>query len=351
MNNLVEQAQNFRDWWFGELRACLPEGLRQRLFAHKDLLLVEASESQITIAVAGPDGQRPLDSFDVDAPDTAERLMQEVRSQRKGRDIALVLPPAMTLAKVVELPLAVEENLAQVLSYEMDKHTPFKASQVYFGYRVVDRRSSQGRLRVRLVVVPREELDRWRSRLMDWGLDPARIIAPGDRDLNLLPRSASVMTRWGARINAALIALMLALVFAILVTPLVYMRQAVVTLNHEVARLDGAVAEAGMLQEKIADLEHQAGYLVNRRLERPYVAEILDEAARVLPDHTWVQSLEISGNSLSLSGVSESASGLIELIENSAMFEGVAFAAPVTRHPATGGDMFRISARLARAHR
>ena len=37
------------------------------------------------------------------------------------------------------MPAATEENLPQVLSFEMDRLTPFRSDEVYFDHRVVGR--------------------------------------------------------------------------------------------------------------------------------------------------------------------------------------------------------------------
>ena len=57
------------------------------------------------------------------------------------------------------LPIAAEDNLRQVLAFEMDRQTPFKADQVYFDYRLGEREAAARNLQVELIVVPRAPLD------------------------------------------------------------------------------------------------------------------------------------------------------------------------------------------------
>ena len=70
--------------------------------------------------------------------------------------VVLRLDPALAIVQPVELPLVAEENLGQVLAYQMDRETPFTADRVYFDYRVVDRDRPAQLLGAELVVIPGE---------------------------------------------------------------------------------------------------------------------------------------------------------------------------------------------------
>lgn len=330
-------------WWLAELRFLLPRRLRERVESGTVPLRLEIQGDE---AVAVGTGSGESAWFDLGVSGHPQRLASLLRARRGHRDVALVLPAGDSLARVIDLPLAVEENLAQVLSYEMDRHTPFSAAQVHYGFRVLERRPEQGRIRVRLVVAPRATIDSWLHRFSQWGIVPERVESHADESINLLPTARGRSVRRGARWNAILSAVVVAMLLALVIVPLWHMRQVAVLLTQEVSALERAARDATDLQQRYDDLRRQVDFLVHRRSGRPYTVHVLDELARVLPDHTWVQSLEISGPAVTIHGSSRSASGLIEIIEASPVFEGVSFAAPVTKHPQTGADVFRISARL-----
>lgn len=64
------------------------------------------------------------------------------------RDAFVVLPRQEVLFCAVSLPLAATENLRQVLEYELERHIPYRAHEVYFDYQVLDK----GEEKVRLLV-------------------------------------------------------------------------------------------------------------------------------------------------------------------------------------------------------
>ena len=84
----------------------------------------------------------------------ADRLEYELG--RDGGDL-LELPAERVLQRTVDLPLAAAENLREVLGFEMDRHTPFKAEDVAFDYHIVSTDRQTKRLLVDLTVAPRIE--------------------------------------------------------------------------------------------------------------------------------------------------------------------------------------------------
>ena len=70
-------------------------------------------------------------------------------------------------ARTLVLPAAVEENLRQALAYDLDRHTPFKAEELYFDAVVIDRDAARGTITVDLAAARRTVVDpalraRWR---------------------------------------------------------------------------------------------------------------------------------------------------------------------------------------------
>ena len=58
--------------------------------------------------------------------------------------LLVALPARDVLRKRIVLPAAAEENYRQVLAYDLDRHTPFKAEELYFDAAIVDRDAAKG---------------------------------------------------------------------------------------------------------------------------------------------------------------------------------------------------------------
>ena len=73
--------------------------------------------------------------------------------------IFLGLPRNKLLLKYADLPLAVEENLAATLAYELGKYFPFPADELYYDFTVINRDEQQGRLKILIAAVKKNEID------------------------------------------------------------------------------------------------------------------------------------------------------------------------------------------------
>jgi general secretion pathway protein L len=68
----------------------------------------------------------------------------------------LLLPANTVLIQHLSVPLLATRNLREVLGFELDKHTPFNATELYFDARVISRDKRQAK--VVLVAILRERL-------------------------------------------------------------------------------------------------------------------------------------------------------------------------------------------------
>lgn len=343
LGDLRREAGAFLAWWISELAAMLPPGLRARLHLVRERVDLRVTDEAIELNLVTAEGTRTVRRFPPDGSEAA--LLVETLAATRGKDRRLVLRLAgrAVLVRELSMPAAVEENLDQVLRYEMDRYTPFKADAVYHGHQVIGRDSAQGRVQVRLVAVPRTFLDHWLQEFGNWGVHPDRVEADQAPGVNLAPTRGPVVRRRLPSGRALLTGAVVALLVVALLLPLWKLREVVVQLNREVAQVQQAAARAQDLREERDRLLDQSLYLVERRASRYPVVNVLNELAAILPDDTWVQSLQINDRRLVIQGQSTSASGLIGRIEASPMFESVSFAAPVTRDRATGQDVFQIA--------
>lgn len=334
----------FWRWWSKELVALLPDSMRQAIAASNERLFVQVSGTNLIVFQGSIDRMQEVAQFAFDASDSA---LPDI--QAHTRQVVLLLPPTQILDTVVTLPAATEENLGEVLSFEMDRLTPFTAGQVYFGFDIVARSNAKGTIDLQLLVAPRATIDELLSVLKRAGLRPSIISAKADSErlhnINLLPRDhtqkARVATQW---LNVGLAVTILILLVTVIAIPLLQKRHLIAELEPQVAAAMEAAKEGSRLKRNIELIATGSAELLARKEARPMTIAIVDEMSRILPDNTWVSRIDIAGNEIQIQGQSEAAESLIGLIEESPSFENARFRSPVTQIPQTDSESFHLSA-------
>jgi len=323
--------------WTGELAALLPAPLRRAFGLESDPLVVELEGERLRLR---PPGGAPVET-ELAAPDRARVLK---RAGVGERDLVLRLPGERRLVRSVELPRAAETELAQVLALELDRQTPFRAEQVYFGHAVESR--GERSLKVRLWVVPREVADARLQRLAAADLRPDRVEAAAGEPL-ALPGLAERRGGIGAA-NRLLVLLLVGLFAAWAVLPQWLAERRLAGLQAERAAAAPALAEVRALAEERQRLTGGAAEAVRLKAEAPSPVRILEELSRLLPDDTFLGQFNVVDGRVEIEGATASASALVPILEGSPLFAKVTYRAPVSAEPVTKRERFQFVLELRR---
>ncbi len=340
----------FLAWWLGQLADFLPQGLRRSAFDAADALvftpigsLAQGAEA-VSVDLRRSGKETSLGHFGIGTTGLAEL------PRAASRASVLRIGDSEILTKTVTLPLAAERELEQVLAFEMDRETPFKAEDLYWIHRVIAVDRPNGRLSVRLSLVPKSTLDPLLTKLEQAGIRPTRLeISDGpDQGLSLPLEGngrhvahASARLLWPAAVCCAALAL------AAVVTPFVRQEIALSSLEREVAGGRSAAAEADNLHKEIDRLSGSAGFIDSEREKAGRPLVVLAAATRILPDDTYLTEMELRQRKLTLSGRSAGAARLIGALAADREFRNPGFSAPVTRLEALRTELFTINAEIA----
>jgi len=88
---------------------------------------------------------------------TVERFLSDFRGARAN--IFAALPRSEAFISYVHLPRAAGEDVRAAIGYEIDRHSPFAADDVYYDCHIVRHLPESGQIYVMLVVVPRAKVD------------------------------------------------------------------------------------------------------------------------------------------------------------------------------------------------
>ncbi len=346
---------NFWRWWSSELIALVPQRLRQSSANAANGLLIEVTPQAVILRrwLQGSLTEQGRVDRQSGGHDTQGIAFQALFSKLHKRDeqVALWLAETQCLVKQIELPLAAAKNLRQVLGFEMDRHTPFKAEQVYFDFRVLRVDNQKNRLAVKLVVVPRSEMDGSLDLLERWGA-PANaayvaIAVPNGDAINLMPAERNTAQTSRLRgINPGLLLLTLTLAMAAITIPIWQKRHAVIALLPIVDRAKQQARETDALRREQERLAAEFNFMLDKKQAVPPLVILLDELSRLLPDDTWVQQFNLKGKELQIQGETGSSSKLIALIESTRILHDANFRSPLTKGNMPNSERYHLMAAI-----
>jgi general secretion pathway protein L len=353
LNQLTHSVAGFFRWWVGELKSLVPAPLRHTFRRDLDILLLEFAGDSLVLRRCRGRKAHDLGAVDLTALDRADSRKAVRRALRrvdlKTVQVGVRLPEGQALRKSVELPAAAAENLRQVVSFEMNRLTPFEADDVYFDCRITRQEAGAQQIAADLVVAPKSAVEAALARAGDLGLQPSVVDVAGDGegvgvDFNLISdRLGSTSARTGAGLTAALGLLAAALCAAMIYIPLDRQRDLADELSREGAQARVEAQFVSRLRAEIDAASQAKDFIVEKKLRNPTATQALNELTRLLPDDTWLFQLRLNGEQASLYGFSASAAALVGALEAGALFHDVGFRSPVTRDLKSNLERFHLS--------
>lgn len=344
----------FFAWWGHELASLLPARWRGLLAERADALLLDVSGREMAVSRQSAQGNAELGRVNLDDPaDVQKAAFARLRGALETPDLRRIycVDGARTLRRAVSLPAAAEDNLRQVLAFEMDRQTPFKADQVYFDYRVAPRAADERNLHVELTVVPRAQLDAELAAIA--GSDPMldavdcwSDVRGGARlGLNLLPgerRYARKNLR--LRLNLALGAAAAVLLVTCMLLWLDNRASALTAMQADVAKSQNEAKQVSQLRKTLQDTIDSANFLGRKKHDTPLMVDLLEDLTKRLPDDTYLERLNVDDkNKIELQGLSDDASKLIGLLNQSTLLANPSVQGTIQPDPRTKKDRFNIT--------
>ncbi|RMG29524.1 MAG: hypothetical protein D6721_05865 [Gammaproteobacteria bacterium] len=342
-----DRIARFWHWWISTLSGMMPAVLARRWQGGPGL---EVRIAPDRLHFAGPDRGAPeavqLEGECTHLGELAPRIAARVAP---GSRVDVRLDRACLLTPVLSLPDAVLRELRSALALQVASLTPFAAEEVHFQYRVLEHDRQAGRVRVELMVLPRRELARLAEALAGAGARLGDVyvdMGEGEAPASYLLAAAEGPGRRRAAGPRWVQALAAGLLVANIAWP--YYR-----LAASDRRLETRLAE---LQARFEDLQRRnrglradqaaRDWLLRRRRETPRVLEILAVLTDQLNDATHLERLVLHDDRLTLRGVSDDATALLERLSALPLFTEAQFTSAITPAGKDGRERFVLRLRL-----
>lgn len=293
------------------------------------------------------DGKQQLvGNFKLDHSFDFQRISKKYT--RRSYQLELMLNDKQALTLQHTFPEAVLDNLTQVVSYQIDRLTPFPADAVYFNAQVAQHDKIRKEVRANIYVAPSTIVEKLVQQLSAAGIPVIQRFSTkqGAVSLNKAHEAAvETQTVWS---NWPLYIFLFAL-FASLVGPMWYKQRRLEQIDAALDTVKLTATKQLEVRDRLMAADEALRFLQERRKTAPVMLDVVEHLSAVLPANTWLERMEINGTNVQIRGESAMALSLIDALEGSPYFAKVSFKSPVTRNAANGKDKFHIEAQVEQA--
>jgi general secretion pathway protein L len=330
--------------WTGSVAVAIIAGFG-RMVSPRVVRLVEDDDGAFTVEAAAKSDNAPARIGFADGALSAPNLAPLFRGSR----VEIVLQPRRFLFRPLELPARAADFLDGIVRAQIDRLTPWSASEAVFG---CSPPTESGPESITTVIAATTRKVAMSYVQAVSGFHPAAIAVCTDVAERNAGRVKVFEQKARGHLDAARLSRVLLIVLGVVaaaslvsVVGAAYVSDNLATQESALARQISARRAAIRAGGDGGDRSPTA-VLERRKHETPASVIVLEALSQVLPDHTYVTELHLAGTKLQIVGITRDAPSLISLIEQSGHFTRATFYAPTTRSPSDPGERFHIETRI-----
>ena len=348
------KIESFIKWWLHELAAMSPTVNPITINNSKHRLNVVLRENNYQFQWEN-DGAIESIENKFTSSEALERYKQVVEKDNKLSVQAcnLLLNEKMILSREVTLPLTTEQNIENVIAYEIDRYTPFKREDVYFDVHVISKDTAEKKITVMLRVAKKSAM----SELLRF-VEDSQLLIENIYCIDANAEPVGGPLKFGDVLNSSLsqnnagstnknLLILAGILFSIaLVLPIAKNYWNAYLYDSKREEISQNVVEVKELLSTYRKMKKDIDLSASLNKKNSKVIVLLNELTTIIPDDTSLNRLSIEDGVLRMQGVSVSASRLVSALDSKQSFKNVRFVAPVTQSGVSGNENFTIEMNL-----
>lgn len=334
-SNLSTLTGQAWQWWKSELLSFMPSSSNSKTKS--------AAQYQLTCLENSYELNTIKNDTSIWRQDNLPQDWQIATSSR----VDLKINESQVLFKTIKLPLSTEENIDQVLNYEIDRFTPFNKESIYF--QIINKKTNKASnvLEIELCIIKRAFIDPIVQLTKRNEAYIGNVFIKRDDHKDVLFNIEKHELHVGevskrSKSNAFLFYIIVLLTIAVIIIPFVKTHVYMNHLNQEISLLSDQVRKVKDLQAGFSATIQGEEWIMQKAAHLPAVIEILNELTYVISDESYLDGLSLYSEELRIRGKSTSASKLLTALDKSDLVTDVQFAAPVTQSSTEELERFEI---------
>ena len=350
----VSKLSEFWQWWVSELFDILPSSNNISLNHESDMqIYIEKKKCKLELIEQNV-------SLENDESFVSSIILNKYLSaiedlgNHPADSCDLRINKNILLTRTITLPLATEENIADVVAYEIDRYTPFKKEDVYFDIDIVSKDREGNKLTAIVTVIKKNTLDEVFEFCEQSGLVLNNIYAQADSgdisELKFEGLPDNIANKNNGSSNKYMLIFTLVLLIIALIIPIAKNYWLSSKYEVEIQSMSSQLAEVKELRSEFHTLRKQADQANSLQGNSMRLIDLLDELTKIVPNDTSLARLSFEEDVVRMQGSSDSASMLIAILDSSKAFTDVEFAAPVTKNSDLDKENFTIQVKVNNAN-
>lgn len=331
-----------------EFLSMLPASWQEILGANDRRLCIRVQGEQLHLFSANDGRLSELGSLPADDESLLRKCLVRFQ-QQKNAPRYLLLDNKQVLRRMLTLPLSAESKLREVVSFEIDRQTPFTQDQIYFEARVISRNLQSKQCQVELIVLPKQALEKNLKTLgvLAADLSGADVLEDNLQTLNVNLLPSTLRTAHSSQnfwLNLGLALAGTALLVLAMNQVLNNREQVQQEWEQKVAVAKTQAKAANVFREQLKRAGKAEIFLEKFRSSQPAMLTLINDLTKRIPDDTALDKISVNEGRLVLVGQSKQAAALVGQLQGSPYISSPALAGAVQPDTRTNRDRFTLTA-------
>jgi general secretion pathway protein L len=347
--NVTASLRRRLSHWLDAVAAGL-DGLFGVFRGHRRVELIEQPDGTFLVAERGKGAAMVIEGppLRLEQDRFAEPVPEKARTKLARSPVDVVLAPSRFVFRTLELPRGASQFLDGVVRSQIDRLTPWSASEAVFGWTPpVD--TGPDRIAIQVAATSNALLAPIKQALVS--ARATHILMSTRPEEDDAPRIPLLAQHSDREDSPGRLRQLLALGLGLSALAAVVSMGAWLVMGDvygaRIAELQSQIAQRGatLLRRRDSATDQAVQALQARKRAQPSAVMTLEALTKTLPDDTYLTELRIEDGKVQIAGLSADAPALIRLVEQSRRFTRATFSAPTVRATG-GGELFRIEARI-----